>query len=102
MIFKKELEEKLQDVKTSLENYNISVEDAYSELYNACMNYDYSLEDIFQDYIDYDTANEIARHELEEGGLYRLYYFMGDVNFGTAELMRIIDIEILKKYITTT
>ena len=89
MIVKKELEEKLQDIRTSLENYNITVEDAYNELFNACMDYDYSLEDIFQDYIDYDTANELARQELEDGGLYRLYYFLGDVNFGTAELMRI-------------
>lgn len=89
MIFKKQLEETIYDVRNWLNNYNISKEEAYSMLYNAAMDYDYNLEDIFEDYIDETTAEEIAKHELESWGLARLYFFMGDVNFNCEELFRI-------------
>ena len=32
------------------------------------------------DILDYDTAELIAKRELETGGLVRLYYFLGDAN----------------------
>lgn len=89
MIFKKELQETLQSVRDWLACYNISVAEAYSTLYNACMDYDYSLEDLFYDYIDENTAEEMAKHELEEGWLARLYYFLGDVNPNACELYRL-------------
>lgn len=58
----------------------------YRDIYNACADYmnntqDCEIEDCFNDYIDYDLAEEYAKHELDTGGLVRLYYFMGNCNF---------------------
>ena len=89
MITKKELRETLEDIRERLECYNISIEEAYSELYNVAMDYDYNLEDIFEDYITEETAEEMAKHELEEGGLERLYFFLGDINPCCHDLFRI-------------
>lgn len=74
-----------------LKNYDWSytngktLEEMYSEIYNRCMDYmndndDYSIEYAFNDFIDYDAAEEYAKHELENGGLVRLYYFLGSAN----------------------
>ena len=62
----------------------------------------------FDDFIDINTAEELARHELDSGGLPRLYYFMGDVNlayedivrvngYGNLEEVSIADVELLKE-----
>lgn len=53
------------------------------------MDYDYSLEDLFYDYIDEERAEEMAKQELENGWLARLYYFLGDVNPNTCEVYRL-------------
>lgn len=62
-----------------------SLEEMYSEIYNYCIDYmnntqDWSIEEHFSDFIDYDAAEEYAKHELENGGLVRLYYFLGSAN----------------------
>ena len=75
-----ELKEKVESVEI-----NYDYETAYNSLYNAVIDYmndsqDFDLESLFNDIVDYDTAEEIAKHELENGGLVRLYYFLGDAN----------------------
>ena len=78
----KELKEKIEKIDTSTYDYD----QIYHDLYNTCTdfmnNYDYGLdfEDLFEDIVDYDMAEERAKYELENGGLVRLYYFLGDVN----------------------
>ena len=62
-----------------------TLEEMYNEIYNYCIDYmndanDYSIEYAFNDFIDYDVAEEYAKHELETGGLIRLYYFLGSAN----------------------
>lgn len=77
-----------KELKKYVEDYEIGYdyEQVYYDLYNACVDYmndsqDWSLEYCFEDIITYDTAEDIAKGELERGGLLRLYYFMGDANF---------------------
>lgn len=41
------------------------------------------------DIIDIDMAEMMAKDQLEDGGLARLYYFMWDVNWWTAEIVRL-------------
>jgi hypothetical protein len=76
----KELLKNIEDVKI---DYDYELE--YNTLYNYVTNYmnesqDFRLEYIFDDFIDYDTAEDIAKSELEKGGLVRIYYFLGDAN----------------------
>lgn len=85
---KKELKEKVENIEITYD-----YEETYSNLYNACIDYmnetqDWGLEYIFEDYISYDTAEEMAKNELENGGLIRLYYFLGDANLNN-EMFRI-------------
>lgn len=60
-------------------------EDTYFNLLDACVDYmnetgNFDLEGLYDDFITYDTAEEIAKSELEKGGLLRLYCFLGDAN----------------------
>lgn len=82
---------KLKELKKTIEDIEITYdyEETYRNLYNACIDYmnetqDFDLEEIFYDYITYDTAEEIAKSELEKGGLIRLYYFLGDANLNNS------------------
>ena len=80
---KEELKEIINNI--DLDDYHKDDEELYRELYNNTIDYmndtgDYSMEYLFEDFVDYDTAEEIAKHEMEEGGLVRLYYFLGDAN----------------------
>ena len=75
-----EYRDKVADIEV-----NYDYDKTYSDLYNVAYEYmeeynDYDLEYLFEEYIDYDLAEEMAKHELEEGGLARLYYFLGDAN----------------------
>ena len=77
----KELKEKIEAIE-----YNYDDEDFYTQLYNTCIDYmndtqSWDFEYIFEDIVDYERAEEIAKGELERGGLLRLYYFLGDANF---------------------
>lgn len=68
-------------------------EGSYGDLYQVTMDYmnktqDFSLEYLFEDFIDYDCAEEIGKRELEKGGLLRLKCFLGNVTL-TNDLFRI-------------
>ena len=45
---------------------------------------DFNLEYLFEDWIDYELAEEIAKRELEDGGLIRLYYYLGNANLNNS------------------
>lgn len=75
----------LQELKKEIENIDITYdyEETYAKLYNTVIDYEndtqtWDFEYIFEDIIDYETAEEIAKQELENGGLVRLYYFLGN------------------------
>ena len=77
----------LREFKERIENIDITFDydETYNNLYNACIDYmnesqDFDLEYLFEDFIDYDIAEEMAKQEIENGGLIRIYYFLGDAN----------------------
>ena len=110
---------KLEKLKEKIEDIEVSwdYETTYNNLYNACIDYqnetqdfDVDLETPFEDIFNYEVIEDIAKQELERGGLVRLYYFMGNVNFDTQDIIRINaygnceeihkdDLEILKENI---
>ena len=76
----RELKEKIEKIESSYDYDNY-----YTELRNTTIDYmndsqEWDFEYLFDDVIDYEIAEEIAKNELENGGLIRLYYFLGDVN----------------------
>lgn len=91
---KKKMKE-LQELKEKIENIEIGYdyEEVYTELKNTVIDYmndtqDWDFESIGEDIIDYELAEMQAKNELENGGLIRLYYFLGDTNLNN-ELFRI-------------
>lgn len=89
-------------------------EGTYSNLYQVTMDYmnktqDFSLEYLFEDFIDYDCAEEIGKSELEKGGLIRMYCYLGNANlnsdlfklngYGNLENVTKEDLEYLKEQI---
>ena len=85
----------LEELKNKIENIEIDYDydTTYRNLYNACNDYmnesqKWDFDYIFEDFIDYDTAEEIAKQELENGGLIRVYYMLGDANLDN-ELFKI-------------
>lgn len=78
----KDFIEKIENVEV---NYNYNYSDIYCELYNICVEYENECDcmELFNDFIDYDTAEEIARTELENGGLQRLKCFLNDCDLNT-------------------
>lgn len=79
----RELRERIENIESSYD-----YEEYYTELYNATVDYmnytqDFDLEYLFEDIIDYDLAEDYAKQELENGGLLRLYYFLGDANLNS-------------------
>lgn len=86
---------KLEELKERIEGVESSYdyEEYYTELRNITIDYmndtqDFDLDYLFEDFVDYELAEEQAKHELEEGGLIRLYYFLGDANLNN-EMFRI-------------
>lgn len=76
----KELKEKIEAIESSYD-----YDTYYTELLNATIDYqnetqDWCFEEMFNDIIDYEIAEYRAKQELEQGGLIRLYYFLGDAN----------------------
>lgn len=76
----KELKEKIENIESSYDYDNY-----YTELYNTTVDYmnetqDWDFEYLFEDIISYDVAEDIAKNEIENSGLIRLYYFLGDAN----------------------
>lgn len=77
----------LKELKERVENIEITYdyEESYCNLKNAVIDYmnntqDWNFEAIGSDIIDYELAEEQAKYELEQGGLARLYYYLGDAN----------------------
>ena len=112
-----ELQQKIQDVEI-----DYGYEDVYQQLRDAVDEYceeqgDWDLQTECFDssdgcncIVDYDYAENEARYILQdEGGLVRLYYFMGDCNFndnlfylngyGNLQQLDIHDLENLKDHI---
>lgn len=82
---KKEFSNLLEQAQTECNNYEFdNCLNTLQELQYKTDNYE-----ILQDIIDEETATEMAKHELEEGGLARLYYFLWNVNFATETVYRI-------------
>lgn len=76
----KELKEKIESIEVSYD-----YDETYTNLLNTCIDYqnetqDWDFESLFEDIIDYELAEDRAKWELENGGLVRLYYFLGDAN----------------------
>ena len=104
---------KLEELKDKIEEIEISYdyEDTYTNLYNTVIDYENDTQDqdfeyLFEEYVSYDLAEDIAKNELETGGLVRLYYFLGDANlnndmfringYGNLEDINKEDLEYLK------
>lgn len=76
----REFKERIEKIESSYD-----YDSYYSDLYNTTIDYmndtqDFDFEYLFEDIIDYDSAEEYAKQELENVGLLRLYYFLGDAN----------------------
>ena len=107
---------KLRELKERVENIEITYdyEETYCNLKNAVIDYmndtkDWDFDTIDEDIIDYELAKEQAKYKLEQGGLIRLYYFLGDANlnnnlfrvdgYGNLEDIDISDLENMKEEI---
>ena len=82
--------EKLMELKNKINNIEITYdyEQSYCDLYNTTIDYmnetqDFDLEYLFDDFIDYELAEEYAKMELDKGGLIRLRYFLGEANLNS-------------------
>lgn len=105
----------LKELKDKIEKIEITYdyEETYSNLYNTCIEYmnetqDFDCEYLFEDFADYEMAEDRAKNELENYGLERLTYFLGDTTFymqnlfkinayGNLENITIEDLDILKE-----
>ena len=86
----------LKELKDKIEKIEITYDydETYSNLYNTCIEYmnetqDFDLDYLFEEFINYEEAEERTKYELENYGLERLTYFLGDVSFYMANLFRI-------------
>lgn len=77
---KKELLQQLEELKDKLHYYKIDEEEGLREARRLAEEFDYETEYLFDEYISLEDAEELAKHELEEGWITRLYYFLGDFN----------------------
>ncbi len=107
----------LNELKKKIEAIEITYdyEECYGSLYNTMIDYwneeqNFFGEELFFDFIDYDTAEEYVRCALEDGGLARVYCFLGDINPMASDFFKIDgygnlaevykdDIELLKEEI---
>lgn len=106
----------LRELKERVENIKITYdyEEAYCNLKNAVIDYmnntqDWDFDYIGEDIIDYELAEEQAKYELEQGGLARLYYYLGDANlnnnlfkvdgYGNLQDLEKTDLEYMKEEI---
>ena len=106
----------LKELKERVENIEITYnyEETYCNLKNAAIDYmnntqDFDFDTIGEDIIDYELAEEQAKYELEQYGLIRLYYYLGNANlnnplfkingYGNLEDIDITDLEYMKEEI---
>ena len=112
----KEKMKELQELKEKIENIEVGYdyEETYTNLKNTVIDYmndtqDWDFDYIGEDIIDYELAEDKAKYELENGGLVRLYYFMGNANmnnelfklngYGNLEDINIDDLNNMKEEI---
>ena len=103
---KLEFLEKIKNVEISYD-----LEYTYNKLYDLWMDYlydtnDYEFEYLFNEFCSYDLVEDIAKNELENGGLIRLYYFLGNADltenifkidgYGNLENIEKSDLEYIK------
>ena len=86
----------LKELKDKIEKIEITYdyEETYSNLYNTCIEYmnetqDFDLDYLLEEFINYEEAEERTKYELENYGLERLTYFLGDTTFYMQNLFRI-------------
>lgn len=86
----------LQEFRKNIEDIEITFDsdETYTNLRNTTIDYmnesqDWDFDRLFEDIVDEETAEKMAKHELEEGGLARLYCFLGDVNPNSESIFRI-------------
>lgn len=86
----------LKEFKNKIEEIEITYdyEETYSNLYNTCIGYmnetqDFDCEYLFEGFVDYEIVEERAKYELENYGLERLHYFLGDTTFYMQNFFRI-------------
>lgn len=86
----------LKELKDKIEKIEITYdyEETYSNLYNTCIEYmnetqDFDLDYLFEEFINYEEAEERTKYELENYGLERLTYFLGDTTFYMQNLFKI-------------
>lgn len=85
----KELKKKIEKIDVTFD-YN----ETYTNLLNTIIDYENETQDwdfdyLFEDFIDYEMAEERAKWELENGGLERLRYYINDTTFFGNEIFRI-------------
>ena len=92
----KDLKERLNTILwfTKETKLTYDYEEEYNNIYNLVTTYmnetqDFDLEYLFYDYIDYDTAEELTKQQIQEGGLERLQYFLGNTHFYDRNLFKI-------------
>lgn len=78
-----EIKNQIKEAKKQLNNYNF--DECYNILYDICI--ENGKEWLIDDIITSETAEEIAKNELYNGGIDRLYYFFSIDRL--AELYRI-------------
>lgn len=76
----KELKDKIEKIEIT-NNYD----ECYGELYNACIDYmnetqDFDLDYLFEEFVDYETAEERAKYELERR--------MKNINISKEEILK--------------
>lgn len=78
---KKEVREAIKTAKELIEDYRLE------EAIECLMNSSDEVYDFLTEYgIEHiDTIEEIAKNEIEQGGLARMSYFVGDTNFNNDE-----------------
>lgn len=74
-----------EDICNVAINYDEAADSVYNQLYGICENYENECDctEFFNNFIDYSTAEEIARTELETNGLSRLKCFIGNCYLDT-------------------
>ena len=106
----------LKELKKEIKKIEVDYdyEEVYNNLYNSCVdfmndNQIWDFEYLFEDFINYDLAEEIAKQEIDNGGLSRIACFLGDVDlnqdifkldgYGNLQNVYKDDLELLKKEI---
>lgn len=81
----------LKEFREEIEKIDITFDydESYTNLRNTTIDYmnetqDWDFDYLFEEFIDYEIAEDIAKNELEQGGLIRLYYFLGNANLNNS------------------